>query len=180
MSADRFETVVARQPAPHLQLHSADRKIEFVMDNEQPRQVGDPVSLDERSGGPARLVVERDRHRDRNGLVADSHDFALSVVAPATTKSSPVTTDDFIDDPEPCVVPRLGVLIAGIAETDDQKVGRGTRSFVFAPHHLSAGRKVSPRRRRRRCHPRRTLFRPRQRRWPRTPRNAGLLHGWIG
>ena len=93
------------------------------MDDKKPRQIRDPVPLHKGTSSPTRFVVERDRNRNCDGRVTDSDEIALGVISLAAPESSSVPSDKFVDNPEPGVVPRLGVLISGVSKTDHQEVG---------------------------------------------------------
>ena len=58
MGVDRLEAVVPRRPAPHLDLDPATGKIELVVDDDQPGQIGHPVAADQGGHGHTRLVHE--------------------------------------------------------------------------------------------------------------------------
>src|SRR6202011_6041226 len=84
----------------------------------------DLVPARQRRDCHAGVVHPRDRDRQREEPAVDPGVAHQRAVAPVLLEAYTVATRQELDDFGADVVPRLGVLLAGVAEPDHQQVGR--------------------------------------------------------
>ena len=108
-------------PPPALTLRSPGGEVEFVLHDDDLLGRLDAVPAHERADGLARLVHERDREREHHPLVGEPALGDECVVAAALERDAPAfgeQRDGLLAD----VVAAAGVLLAGVAEADDEPV----------------------------------------------------------
>ena len=111
-------------PPPDLTFSDRDREIELVVDDDDLLGLH-AVAAGEQPDGLARVVHVRERDRERDALPLDAH-----LVDPrpllALLQLGAVPLREQLHDLRTDVVARPRVLLTGIAETDDEQVGRGS------------------------------------------------------
>ena len=123
---DAAQPVVAGQAAAGLDPHDRRRQVELVVDDDQLRRVLDAVAAHQR---PHRLARSRScTSAGRRAPPDRSRDRALGdqrIVAARLAACAPCARGQHADDLLADVVARAGVLLAGVAQPDDQPVERG-------------------------------------------------------
>src|SRR5437763_1186571 len=119
---DGPEPVVTGQAAARLHLQLGDRKVELVVDHDELLGIhAEPA--DEGADGVPRVVDVGERDRQRNAAPVD-RDLVDERALLALPEASAVARREQLDDLGSKVVTRTSVLVARIAEPDDQQVGR--------------------------------------------------------
>src|SRR5690606_14016025 len=116
--------VVTGQAAPHLHPHRAGREVELVVDHYDAGGVLDAEASHEEPHRLTRQVHERLRERQCHTVVAPV-DLGGEGPLAAAAQLGAAAPGQLGDDLGTDVVAAAGVLLAGVAETDDQPVGRG-------------------------------------------------------
>src|SRR4051812_36356877 len=126
MGLDRLEAVVTGQPAAHLDAQHTDRQVELVVHDHETVQVVDPVPAHQRRDDHAGVVHvglgECQGHPlGPDASLVDERALLALLEAPAVARRQQG------DDVGTGVVSGALELGAGIAEPDDQQVGKGPR-----------------------------------------------------
>jgi hypothetical protein len=122
---DRLQAVVAGQAAPDLDLHPPDRQVELVVHDDQPLElVGrDAEPPHQRPHGQAGVVHVGLGEGERHPAAVDAHLGDEGALLPPLQPLT-VTLGQELDDVGAGVVAGAGVLRAGVAEPDDEQLGR--------------------------------------------------------